>query len=82
MVSASWFVIRVAADEAVGASFAPSISAAGRFVVIESDATNLLGPGGDNNGARDIFVRDLFAQPAPVTFRISDPPGPEEPSGG
>ena len=35
-----------------------TISADGRFVVFESNATNLLGPGGDTNGATDIFVHD------------------------
>ena len=37
-------------------SVGPSISAHGRFVAFESDATNLVP--GDSNGARDIFVRD------------------------
>lgn len=39
------------------ASIAPGISADGRFVVFESQATNLV-PGDDNN-ASDIFVHDL-----------------------
>jgi probable HAF family extracellular repeat protein len=34
----------------------PSMSADGRFVVFESDATNLVA--GDTNGRRDIFLRD------------------------
>jgi len=38
------------------ASFAPSISADGRFVAFESGAANLVP--GDTNGATDIFVRD------------------------
>jgi Tol biopolymer transport system component len=37
-------------------SVGPSISAHGRFVAFESDATNLVS--GDSNGASDIFVRD------------------------
>jgi Tol biopolymer transport system component len=37
-------------------SFAPFISSDGRFVVFESDATNLVL--GDGNGRRDIFVHD------------------------
>ncbi|WP_445304879.1 TolB family protein, partial [Microcoleus sp. Pol17C2] len=40
-------------------SYSPSISADGRFVAFESDATNLV-PGDTNNG-RDIFVRDTLA---------------------
>ncbi len=41
-----------------GASFKAAISADGRFVAFESDATNLVL--GDTNGAADIFVRDLL----------------------
>jgi Tol biopolymer transport system component len=37
-------------------SSAPSISADGRFVAFESDATNLVS--GDTNGMRDVFVHD------------------------
>ncbi|HZE98394.1 MAG TPA: hypothetical protein VE981_15285 [Planctomycetota bacterium] len=37
-------------------SLNPSVSDDGRFVVFESDATNLTA--NDNNGVRDIFVRD------------------------
>jgi Tol biopolymer transport system component len=37
-------------------SNAPSISADGRYVVFESDATNLVA--GDSNGMSDVFVRD------------------------
>ena len=40
-----------------GSSFNPAISADGRYVAFESDATNLVA--GDGNGARDIFVKDL-----------------------
>jgi Tol biopolymer transport system component len=42
-----------------GNSINPSISGDGRFVAFESDATNLLGPGGDVNGVTDVFLRDL-----------------------
>lgn len=52
-----------------GASFRPSISEDGRFVAFESDATNLLGAGADNNGVRDIFVHDLQTS---VTVRASE----------
>ena len=39
-----------------GGSFRPAISADGRFVAFESDATNLAT--GDTNGQLDVFVRD------------------------
>ncbi len=39
-----------------GGSFAPDISADGRYVGFESDATNLVL--GDGNGFRDVFFRD------------------------
>lgn len=44
--------------QADGLSTYPSISYNGQKVVFTSDATNLLGPGGDPNGQRDVFVRD------------------------
>ncbi len=44
--------------EADGASGNPGVSADGRYVVFESMATNLLGPGNDVNGSSDIFVHD------------------------
>lgn len=45
--------------EGNSASTAPSISADGKFVAFESDATNLVGVGNDNNGAPDIFADHL-----------------------
>jgi hypothetical protein len=36
----------------------PSISGDGRYVVFESDATNLVGIGNDNNVSTDVFVHD------------------------
>ncbi len=39
-----------------GSSFRPAISADGRFVAFESDATNLVP--GDSNARRDVFVHD------------------------
>src|SRR5689334_10799474 len=39
-----------------GGSGGPAISADGRFVAFESEATNLVP--GDTNGAEDVFVRD------------------------
>ncbi len=47
-------------------SFFPAISADGRYVTFESDASNLVG--GDSNGSRDIFVRDTQAN---TTTRVS-----------
>ncbi|CAK0778928.1 hypothetical protein CCP2SC5_860003 [Azospirillaceae bacterium] len=37
-------------------SFSPSVSADGRYVVFESDASNLVA--GDTNGRRDVFLKD------------------------
>lgn len=47
----------------------PSISANGRFVLFQSDASNLVAD--DTNGVRDLFVRDLLLG---RTERISIPP--------
>jgi Ca2+-binding RTX toxin-like protein len=47
-------------------STTPSISADGRFVAFDSDATNLVP--GDTNGRRDIFVRDRLTN---TTTRVS-----------
>src|SRR2546426_1935359 len=51
----------------------PVISADGRFVAFDSDASNLVA--GDTNGSRDVFVRDTcFGAPAgctPSTTRVS-----------
>ncbi len=46
-------------EQANGGSYAPSLSANGRFVAFTSDATNLVLV--DSNKARDIFVRDLIS---------------------
>jgi TolB protein len=43
--------------QANGASFKAAISADGRFVAFESDATNLVL--GDTTGKRDVFFHDL-----------------------
>jgi TolB protein len=43
--------------QAAGASIDPDISADGRYVAFESEASNLVR--GDTNGAFDVFVRDL-----------------------
>ncbi len=47
-------LVSVAAN---GDSYAPSISADGRYVAFASEATDLVA--GDVNGRRDVFVRDL-----------------------
>jgi Tol biopolymer transport system component len=49
-----------------GPSVAPSISADGRFVAFESDASTLVSD--DTNGTGDVFVRDLVTA---VTRRLS-----------
>jgi Tol biopolymer transport system component len=53
--------VDLASAEGNGDSNNPSISADGSSVTFESDATNLVGVGNDNNGAPDIFVDDLQA---------------------
>ncbi len=45
-----------AGAEGNGGSFVPSISAGGRFVAFDSEASNLVA--GDANGSFDVFVRD------------------------
>ena len=55
-----------AGAEANGASFAPAISADGRFVAFPSEATNLVP--GDTNGVTDVFVRDRLTG---TTERVS-----------
>lgn len=45
------------AGESDGSSSSPSISADGRYVVFQSDATNLVP--GDTNGVSDVFVFDM-----------------------
>ena len=54
-------LISVASDgtQGNGPSVSPSISADGRFVAFQSQASNLVP--GDTNGAADIFVRDRVA---------------------
>jgi predicted proteasome-type protease len=51
-----------------GGSERATLSADGRFVAFESDATNLVA--GDTNGLRDIFVRDTQATPQ-TTIRVN-----------
>ena len=60
--------VSVASDgtQSNGDSYAPSISADGRFVTFESEAFNLVP--GDTNGCRDVFVHD---RQTGVTTRVS-----------
>jgi hypothetical protein len=66
-----------AGTEGDASSGAPSISADGRYVAFESDATNLVA--GDGNGSTDVFVHDrdtdgdgLYDEPGEVsTTRVS-----------
>jgi Tol biopolymer transport system component len=55
-----------AGNQADGGSGKPAISADGRFIAFESDATNLVA--GDTNGESDVFVRD---RQTGVTERVS-----------
>ncbi len=48
-------LVSTAGVQGNGDSFAPSISADGRFVAFDSTATNLVS--GDTNGFEDVFVR-------------------------
>ena len=66
------------AEENIG-SFNPAISADGRFVAFESDATNLVSGGGDSNGNRDIFVHD---RQTGTTERVSVATGGGQATGG
>jgi Tol biopolymer transport system component len=49
--------VDLAGGDADGDSYYPSISADGRYVAFESEATDLVA--GDDNGLEDVFVRDL-----------------------
>ncbi len=65
--------------EANGDSFVPlydGVSDDGRFVVFESDATNLVAA--DGNGLRDVFVRDRLLG---TTIRVSEALGGGDASG-
>jgi Tol biopolymer transport system component len=55
-VSTTRVSVTSGAGQADGNSFTPAVSAYGRYVAFESDATNLAG--GDTLGMRDVFVRD------------------------
>jgi cysteine-rich repeat protein len=61
--------------EADGPSDRPRLSGDGRFVAFRSTATNLLGPGNDTNGQRDVFVHD---RQTGVTERVNIGNGGEQ----
>jgi len=69
--------VRVSVDsegtQGLGASSRPSISADGRFVAFESDASNLVN--GDTNGFTDTFVHDYGVASAFETFCLGDGTG-------
>jgi Tol biopolymer transport system component len=69
--------VDTAGAEANGDSFAPAISADGRFVAFSSSASNLVA--GDSNGANDIFVRDRQAN---TMARVSSGLAGATPNGG
>src|SRR2546430_16120728 len=58
--------VNSAGNEVHGSSARPTLSADGRFVAFESDATDLVS--GDTNGLRDVFVHD---RQTGVTERVS-----------
>jgi hypothetical protein len=61
----------------VPSSIEPAISADGRWVAFESEASNLVA--GDTNGIRDVFVRDRWTG---TTTRVSVGPGGVEAAAG
>ena len=69
--------INTAGVEANGDSFAPAISADGRFLTFSSAASNLVAD--DMNGVDDVFVRDREEN---RTTRVSFAPGGAEANGG
>lgn len=68
--------VNLSGSAANGASDAPSISADGRYVAFQSDASDLVE--GDANGKTDIFIRDLVT---PTTTRVSVSTAGEEADG-
>ena len=68
MLSGTNALVSLAANgsQGNGGSYNPDISADGRYVVFESNATNLVT--GDTNGFRDVFLRDTVAG---TTIRVS-----------
>jgi Tol biopolymer transport system component len=70
--------VSTAGEQANGVSYNPAISADGRFVTFESEATNLVP--GDTNQSPDVFVRDRRSQ---TTERVDlEPSGAQGHYGG
>lgn len=63
--------ISSAGQQGNGASFSPTVSAAGRFVTFSSNADNLPGPGGDIQASVEAAAR-AGAQVALPPTRIGD----------
>jgi CSLREA domain-containing protein len=58
-------------EQGLGQSVKPSVSADGRYVVFESDASNLVE--GDDNGIMDVFLRDRGGEgEEPTTIRVAE----------
>lgn len=64
--------VSTSGEEANGYSYSASISANGRYVAFDSDASNLVV--GDHNANKDVFVRDVVSG---TTTRISNLTGSE-----
>jgi cysteine-rich repeat protein len=54
-----------------GASGAPRISSDGHWIAFFSQATNMLGPGTDTNGAQDVFLAEVVGSVAAPVARVS-----------
>ena len=69
-VGGTTILVSAADDEtpADGDCKRPAVSADGRYVAFESEATNLIGAGVDSNGVMDIYVRDVTGG---TTTRVS-----------
>lgn len=65
--------VAAAGTEANNSNYNPDITADGRYIVFESDASNLVP--GDNNSTRDVFVHDSVAG---SISRVSVPTGTGE----
>ncbi len=71
-------LVSVSSAEVPGTSdsYAPSITSDGRYIVFESDASNLVAP--DTNSGRDVYVRDRTAG---TTIRASLADNDTQPAG-
>lgn len=77
VAAAETTLVSLADDEQVsdGASERPSLDWDGSRVAFQSDGTNLIGAGGDTNGKRDVFVRDLAAATTTAASRADGAAG-------